>query len=62
MSVLDTWAEIISSSLEWQQAHAGFDGSIKGLAPELRGKRPNGLPHSIWELVDHIRKTQTDLL
>src|SRR5262249_61181009 len=29
---------------------------------EPRGKRPDGLAHSVWELLDHIRATQHDLL
>ncbi len=62
MSTLDTWAEIVASSLDWEQAHATLDNAVKGLAPELRGRRPDGLPHSVWELVEHIRLTQHDLL
>jgi len=56
------WREIVASALDWEQAHAGLESSIKGLAPELRGERPAGLPHSVWELVEHIRRTQHDLL
>ena len=36
--------------------------AIEGLAPDLRGKRPANFPHSTWELLDHIRATQRDLL
>ena len=56
------WAEIIGSSLTWEQAHASLDNAVKGLAPEARGKRPANYPHSAWELLDHIRRTQHDLL
>ena len=58
----DGWKAILASSLDWEQAHASLDNSVKNLAPELRGKRPEGLPHSVWELLDHIRATQHDLL
>jgi uncharacterized damage-inducible protein DinB len=57
-----TWQEIVASALDWEQAHAGLDSIIAKLPPELRGKRPEGLPHSIWELLDHIRRTVHDLL
>jgi uncharacterized damage-inducible protein DinB len=57
-----TWREIVASSLDWEQAHAGFDHAVKSLAPNLRGKRPENFAHSVWELVDHIRRTQHDLL
>lgn len=58
----DDWRRIVASSLDWEQAHAKLDSALDKLAPELRGRRPDGLPHSVWELVDHIRRTQHDLL
>jgi uncharacterized damage-inducible protein DinB len=57
-----TWKDIVASALDWEQAHAGLDSALANLPPELRGKRPDGLPHSIWELLEHIRFTQKDLL
>lgn len=56
------WTQIVASSLGWEQAHASLDSAVKALLPNLRGKRPDGLPHSVWELVEHIRATQHDLL
>jgi uncharacterized damage-inducible protein DinB len=56
------WRAIVASSLGWEEAHASLDNAVKGLAPELRGQRPDGYPHSPWELVEHIRITQRDLL
>lgn len=32
------------------------------LAPELQGRRPEGLPYSAWELVEHIRRVQREVL
>lgn len=58
----DSWRTIIASALDWEQAHAKLDSALEGLAPELRGRRPDNFPHSTWELVDHIRRTQYDLL
>ena len=43
-------------------AHASFDAAVKGIPAELRGKRPKGLPHSPWELVEHMRIAQWDIL
>ncbi|PEN13017.1 ABC transporter [Longibacter salinarum] len=45
-----------------RQAHATFDDAIGGLAPELRGVRPEGLPYSVWEQVEHMRIAQRDIL
>ena len=57
-----TWREIIASALDWEQAHASLDAAIANLPAELRGTRPPGLAHSVWELLDHVRRTQHDLL
>jgi hypothetical protein len=56
------WRAIVASSLGWEEGHAGLESATKNLAPALRGKRPDGYPHSPWELVEHIRITQRDLL
>jgi uncharacterized damage-inducible protein DinB len=48
--------------LEWEDAHAGFDAAVEGLAPAARGKVPRGLPHSAWQLLEHMRLCQKDIL
>jgi uncharacterized damage-inducible protein DinB len=58
----DTWRTIVASALDCEQAHLSLDASLNGLPPKLRGRRPTRYPHSIWELVEHIRLAQTDLL
>ncbi len=62
MASHDEWRTIIASALDWEQAHANLDSSVEGLAPEKRGIKPDNFPHSVWMLVDHIRRTQHDLL
>jgi uncharacterized damage-inducible protein DinB len=52
---------IVASSLDWQEARATFDAAVANFPPELRGRRPEGFPHSAWELVEHIRIAQEDL-
>jgi uncharacterized damage-inducible protein DinB len=56
------WRTIVASSLDWEQAHAKLESAVKNLALPLRGQRPAGYPHSVWELLEHIRITQRDLL
>ena len=56
------WRAIVASSLDWEQAHGKLENAVKGLADPLRGQRPDGYPHSVWELLEHIRITQRDLL
>jgi uncharacterized damage-inducible protein DinB len=48
--------------LGWQDAHVGFEKSVEGLKPKLRGVRVEGFPHSAWELVEHMRLAQYDIL
>jgi hypothetical protein len=48
--------------LDWEDAHAGFDAAVEGLAPGLHGVRPEGLPYSAWQLLEHMRLTQRDIL
>ena len=43
-------------------AHAKFDAVAKDLPEKLRGVRPNGLPHSAWMLLEHLRLAQWDIL
>ncbi len=43
-------------------AHATFDDAVKNLAPELRGKTPKGAGHSPWQLLEHLRIAQWDIL
>lgn len=43
-------------------AHATLKDALDKLPPELRGVRPEGLPYSIWQLTEHIRIAQWDML
>jgi hypothetical protein len=43
-------------------AHLDFDKAVAGLPPELRGRRPHGLPHGPWRLLEHLRIAQWDIL
>lgn len=43
-------------------AHVDFDGAIQGLPAKLRGKKPKGAEHSLWQIVEHMRIAQWDIL
>jgi hypothetical protein len=43
-------------------AHVSFDNAVTDIAPRYRGVRPEGLPYSIWQLMEHIRITLWDIL
>jgi hypothetical protein len=62
MAQADPIRAIIAGVLDWEEAHAGFDRVVDGLAFELQGQTPTGLPYSPWQLLEHIRLTQEDIL
>ena len=54
--------EQLSGLLGKSHAHAGFDKIVAEIRVDARGTRPEGLPHSPWELLEHIRIAQRDIL
>lgn len=52
----------LTDALTGGQAHATLEDALKDLPADLRGVRPEGLPYSIWQLLEHIRITQWDIL
>jgi uncharacterized damage-inducible protein DinB len=52
----------LARALGWDEAHAGFDRVVDGIPPEDRGRVPAGLPYSPWQLVEHLRIAQEDIL
>jgi uncharacterized damage-inducible protein DinB len=52
----------LARALDWDEAHASFDRVIDGIAPGFRGRAPAGLPYSPWQLLEHLRLTQEDIL
>lgn len=44
------------------QAHATFDDAIEDFPADLRGVVPENLPYSAWQLLEHLRITQRDIL
>jgi hypothetical protein len=43
-------------------AHVGFNDVIADLPVNLLGERPHNLPYSIWQLIEHLRIAQADML
>lgn len=58
----DPLRQFLARALDWEEAHARFDSAIADLPAALRGTRPKQAPHSVWELVEHIRLAQRDIL
>ena len=47
--------------LDWEDAHAGFDRAVDGIDPSKHGVIP-ATGHSVWQLLEHLRRTQFDIL
>jgi uncharacterized damage-inducible protein DinB len=58
----DPLRALLADVLEWGSAHLTFEVVVEGWPHDLRGVRPAGLPHSGWELVEHMRRAQRDIL
>jgi hypothetical protein len=48
--------------LTGEHAHAGFESAVKDVPKPIRGARPAGVDHSLWELLEHLRIAQWDIL
>lgn len=52
----------IEKLLRGGSAHIGLMDALDGLPADDRGDKPANLPYSIWQLVEHIRITQWDMV
>jgi hypothetical protein len=54
--------EALARAVDWEDAHAGFESSVDGMPFELLGRAPAGFGHSVWQLAEHVRLAQRDIL
>ncbi len=59
---LDILRKQLVSAMEGSGSHIDFDSAVDNFPPELRSVTPSGAPHSAWELVEHLRIAQRDIL
>ena len=59
---IDALREQLAKFQNWREAHTDFDTAVTDLPPGLRGVAPPGLPYSPWQLIEHMRLTQVDIL
>ena len=62
MEPIDALRAQLKRFLSWGDAHADFDAAVADLPPDARGVAPPGFPYSPWQLLEHIRLTQADIL
>jgi DinB family protein len=54
--------EHLKRLLSGREAHIDWASALKEFPEKLRGERPAGSPHSAWELLEHTRIAQWDIL
>lgn len=52
----------VAKILDWEDAHVNFDTAVDGIPHDKRAIRPQGFPYSLWEILEHIRICQFDIL
>lgn len=48
--------------LDWQDAHVSFEAAVDGIRATHLGHTPEGVPYSLWQLLEHMRIAQQDIL
>lgn len=48
--------------LDWEEAHVGLAKAVDGIPAGQRGARAPGFEHSPWQLLEHMRLAQDDIL
>jgi hypothetical protein len=49
-------------ALKGDGAHLEFDVAVQDLPAPLRGKKPKGAAHTPWQVLEHLRIAQADIL
>jgi hypothetical protein len=62
MAESDALRQHLLDLLRGRNAHADFDASVADFPSRLRGVKPPGAPHTAWQLLEHMRMAQWDIL
>jgi hypothetical protein len=62
MKKTDPIRQHISNLLTKAEAHIDLRQALESFPIELRGRKPEGSPHTPWQLLEHIRIAQWDIL
>lgn len=59
---LDPLRDLLRAALNWEDARASFGSALADLPEDKRAAKVPGLPWSLWQLVEHMRRAQHDIL
>lgn len=62
MKKSDPLRQHVVNLLTKAEAHVDLASTLKGFPRDLRGRKPEGSPHTPWQLLEHIRIAQWDIL
>ena len=54
--------EHLAALLRWEDAHASLDRVVEGVPHDRWSAAASGLPYTLWQLLEHVRLTQHDIL
>jgi uncharacterized damage-inducible protein DinB len=54
--------EQLAAVLRWEDAHASLDRVVEGVPQARWSAAAAGLPYTLWQLLEHIRLAQHDIL
>ena len=60
--MMDALRTHLVRAIDWEEAHVGFDQALAGLPADKRGALAPGFEHSPWQLLEHLRIAQADIL
>src|ERR1700760_433215 len=59
---LDPVRKELIFQLNGGHAHAPLEQVVKGVPPKQQGVVPDELPYSLWQLLEHLRLAQADMV
>ncbi len=62
MASIDILREELLAWIDGRGAHMPFDAAVADFPDEAINRRPPNVPYTPWHLIEHIRRTQADLL
>ena len=52
----------LAKFIDWQEAHADLAAAVEDFSADLRGRVLPGMPHSAWQLLEHMRIALSDIV
>jgi DinB family protein len=62
MAQMDSLRHQLIALLTQAEAHVDAESTLREFPAKLRGRKPDGSPHSPWQLLEHMRLAQWDIL